>query len=289
MELDKTPWIPWNELDLKKIIQADKRYDLFGTESLEQPPQPPQQYYVFWEEKTIQPIFWEEREWMYNWVVVTDVKTIGKNVIQYSIDWISQYWFINIQKQIWLPLVYIIPPEQETSSDQPEPPKQDDADTQQSGQPESEQDKQSDTDKSEPEKPEQDTESESGSGSEQSGEPEQDAESEQDTESEKTWWDWDEEWAEEIVKAGAKKVTPEELLTLPRQEFILAKRDNTTTENNISYHTVKIFDNIKLTWIFVENSRIKYLYSNEDGRVGQKKYNTYDKNWCLYWIAKTSW
>ena len=104
------PWVPWEELDLKKIIQADRRYDLFGTETDEDQDVPdlqkllqslwqwqwPQQYYVFWEEKTKQPIFWKEREWMYDWVVVTDVNTIGKNVVQYSINWISQYWVMDL-------------------------------------------------------------------------------------------------------------------------------------------------------------------------------------------------
>ncbi len=326
------PWVPWEELDLKKIIQADRRYDLFGTETDEDQDVPdlqkllqslwqqqwPQQYYVFWEEKTKQPIFWKEREWMYDWVVVTDIKTIGKNVVQYSINWISQYWLI----ETWLPLIYIIPPEQQANPDQLEQqdPQQADPDDSENNQEQSEDQQQSNDGESD--QANGDTESSDTQSQPESAEDEQPQDDEttsstkpesDETESQppenpekesewKVWWEENEdgeEWAEEIVKAGAKKVTPEELLTLPKQEFVLAKRNSTiisadwTETPNASYHTVKIFDNTQststTTWLYVHEGKIKYFYSNEDGRVWQKKYSTYDKDWCLYWIAKASW
>lgn len=329
------PWVPWEELDLKKIIQADRRYDLFGTETDEDQDVPdlqkllqslwqwqwPQQYYVFWEEKTKQPIFWKEREWMYDWVVVTDVKTIGKNVVQYSINWISQYWVMDKSDKD-LPLIYIIPSEQQADPDQLEQqdPQQADPDDSENNQEQSEDqqehndgesdqangdtetsDTQSQPESAEDEQPQTDetTSSTKPESDETESQPPENPEKESEW---KVWWDENEdgeEWAEKIVKAGAKKVTPEELLTLPKQEFVLAKwnstiiNDDGTETPNASYHTVKIFDNTQststTTWLYVHEGKVKYFYSNEDGRVWQKKHSTYDKDWCLYWIAKASW
>ncbi len=326
------PWIPWEELDLKKIIQADRRYDLFGTETDEDQDVPdlqkllqslwqwqwPQQYYIFWEEKTKQPIFWKEREWMYDWVVVTDVKTIGKNVVQYSINWISQYWLLDLKWQTWLPLIYIIPSEQQANPDQLEQqdPQQADPDDSENNQDQSEhQEKQNDGDQEEQhtntewsdtqEKSTDDSATDESTSAEEKTQDEWQSSHQKDSETpseSKPSWDENEdgeEWAEKIVKAGAKKVTPEELLTLPKQEFVLAKwnstiiNDDGTETPNASYHTVKIFDNTQststTTWLYVHEGKIKYFYSNEDGRVWQKKHSTYDKDWCLYWIAKASW
>lgn len=316
------PWVPWEELDLKKIIQADRRYDLFGTEDQDVPDlqkllqslwqqQWPQQYYVFWEEKTKQPIFWKEREWMYDWVVVTDVKTVGKNVVQYSINWISQYWIVDLKWETWLPLIYIIPPEQQANPDQLKQQNQQQADPDDSENNQEQNEDQQEHNDGKSDQANGDTESSDTQSQPESAEDEQpqDDETTSETESQppenpekesesKIWWEENED-AEKIVKAGAKKVTPEELLTLPKQEFVLAKRNSTiisddwTETPNASYHTVKIFDNTQststTTWLYVHEGKVKYFYSNEDGRVWQKKHSTYDKDWCLYWIAKASW
>ncbi len=321
------PWVPWEELDLKKIIQADRKYDLFGTETDEVmsaeeslmrmlhnlwQSEWPQQYYVFWEEKTKQPIFGKEREWMYDWVVVTDVKTIGKNVVQYSINWISQYSILDLKEQTWLPLIYIIPPEEQADQDKLEQqdPQEADPDDSENNQDQNENQEPEDGDQGEqPENTEpsdtedKNQESENTSAEEKTEDDKQSESTPQEaTPESKTSWDEKddgEEWAKEIVESGAKKVTPEELLTLPKQEFVLAKRSSTlinedgTEVPNASYHTVKVFDNTQwtstVTWVAVHDGKLKYFYANEDGRVWQKKHSDYDKNRCLYWIAKASW
>lgn len=322
------PRVPGEELDLKKIIQADRKYDLFGTDTDEVESlmrmlhnlwqsEWPQQYYVFWEEKTKQPIFGKEREWMYDWVVVTDVKTIGKNVVQYSINWVSQYEVVG-QSDIsdWTtPLIYIIPPEEQADQDKLEQqdPSQADPDDSENNQDQNENQEPEDGDQGEqPENTEpSDTEDKSQDpGQDETTSAEEKTEDDEQSESttqegtpqSKPSWDENddgEEWAKEIVEAGAKKVTPEELLTLPKQEFVLAKRESTlinedgTEVPNASYHTVKVFDNTQwtstVTWVAVHDGKLKYFYANEDGRVWQKKHSDYDKTRCLYWIAKASW
>ena len=213
------------------------------------------------------------------------------------------------------PLIYIIPPEQQANPDQLEQQDPQQADPDDS---ENNQDQNENQDPEDGDQGEQEEDTESSDSEDKNPEHEQpestspEEETGDETESESTPQEatppsspsWDEnedgeEWAEKIVKAGAKKVTPEELLTLPKQEFVLAKwnstiiNDDGTETTNDSYHTVKIFDNTQststTTWLYVHEGKVKYFYSNEDGRVWQKKHSTYDKDWCLYWIAKASW
>lgn len=321
------PRVPGEELDLKKIIQADRKYDLFGTETEEDTLQKllqslwqsqwPQQYYVLREKETEEPIFGKKREGMYDWVVVTDVKLLWTKVVQYTINWVNQYEAIDPKKTtVWqLPLIYIIPPEEQADPDKLEQqdPQEADPDDSENNQDQNENQEPEDGDQGE--QPENTESSDSEDKNPEPTPPETtsaEEKTEDDKQSESTPQeatpqskpsgdekDDGEEWAKEIVEAGAKKVTPEELLTLPKQEFVLAKRSSTlinedgTEVPNASYHTVKVFDNTQwtstVTWVAVHDGKLKYFYANEDGRVWQKKHSDYDKNRCLYWIAKASW